>query len=510
MTGMHGAAACSCTLCASQKSDEGLLMTKTTDAGAAGAQTPSRGLLARVLTKAFGAMTPEERKELIADAAVSAGVAGYTAKAHDIMDGKDVEIEQIEDLWDGAPDMMPPHSQVAGHSGDHSGGKIMTGPGQSASGNGAAKMSREYAKPAPQGGVAETTNKLGEMLSMKAMKALIKAVEGQSRQSELLTSAVVTLVDELAAVKASVKSLRLRKAEKEDDKEGSSGEETEEEEADDEAEDSESGSGTEIEITNEMDDEDEAESDEDKKAAKSASKSRVLAKGRVALARARLMKATEAGLDGKTKLAARHQGVAKAHIAKAKELFAAAKAQRPEAVVRLGALEKSLRTVAKALQSKAENQEKWPATTEKPAGSTAKAADPGAQTTVQPDVVALQASIKAMQAQLDEANQGLGLFKTNVAGVMNAIGGQSRGNGQAPVVLAKGGATVAASETGVREKISSLVASGQISQRDAESAEDVLGHIVAISKGMNIDPMIPKLRIQRMPEPLQAVFSEAA
>ena len=478
-----------------------------TDAAAA---QRTRGMFARVFTKAFGTMTPAERKEIIQDAAVAAGAGDLIKSAQEMMSGKESDhVEQITDLWDGDPDMMPKHKRVAGHSGNHAGDTIITGPGQSASGDGAVKMAKEYSEPASQGGVAEATNRLGEMLSMKAaMKAVLKALEGQSRQSELLTSAVVALVDDVASVKASI-AKAIRKAEetaseKEEEKD-------EEEEADEEAKESESESDNPFETAKEADEEDEPESDEDKEKAKTAAKSRVLAKSRLRLARGRLTKALDAELDGKAKSAARHRGVAKAHAVRAQELFVTAKAARPQAIGRLAALHKAIQAIGKALPAaESKNQDKFPASTEKPAGGgetkkaasveTVAAAVGGA---VMPDLTALASTVKSMQEQFEEANRGLGMFKTTIAGVMNSISGQSRtGNGQPPhLVLAKGGKDVATSEASVREKISQLHAAGAINDRDVDTAEDVLGQVIAISKGFPLDARIVKARIDRMPEP---------
>jgi hypothetical protein len=487
-------------------------MTKETGAGVADAARTTQGMFGRLFAKAFASMTPAERKETIADAMVSAGVSELLGKAHDLMDGKQSGgISQVEDLWDGPPDEMPKHKRVAGHSGSHAGDTTIVGPGQSASGDGATKMSKEYAEPAPQGGTAEATNRLGEMLSMgKAMKALIKAVEALSQQNATLSAAVTVLSDDVGSVRKAV-AKAIAKAEKEDDKESESGEEDEEEEADEEAGETESGSGTEIEITNEMDEEDESESDDDKKAAKSAAKARVFAKNRLTLARGRLAKALDAELDGKVKSAARHRGVAKAHVAKAQAFAASAKATRPQAVAKAAALDKVLRAIGKAIQSKTENQDKWPDGGDKKAGTggMAKAVDPAVVAV--PDIAALQASVKKMSDELESAHKGLGLFKTNVTGMFNAISGQSRGDGQPPVVvLAKGGAAVAAQDVDVRGKIEALRSSGVISQQQADSAEDVLGQVVAMSKGFPLDPMIVKSRIGVMPAPLQNLFAEAA
>ena len=59
-------------------------------------------------------------------------------------------------------------------------------------------------------------------------------------------------------------------------------------------------------------------------------------------------------------------------------------------------------------------------------------------------------------------------------------------------------------------KLDGLVSTGVITQKDAETASDVLGQVIAVNKGLPIDPMIPKMRISRLPEPVQQLFKEAA
>ena len=473
-----------------------------TGTDAAADTTPrAAGFAARIFQKAFGAATPAERKTMIADAAI---FAGSTIKA-DIMDGKDPDIHMIEDLWVDGPESMPPHEKLSGGvTGDHAGGTIITGPTQAASGANAKKQSADYSRPAMQEGAQRATEKLGDML--KAIRDLHATVKNQINRTDLLASAIVSMVDDVAAAKSLAKqALALSKAEKED------GEGSEEEEADDEAKESESGSGTEIEITNEMEEDDEAESDDDKAKAVSASRSRVAAKSRLRLAKNRLVKAVEADADGNVKAAARHRKVARVHVARAKALTAKAKATRPEASVRLAQLEKSLRSVAKAIPEDTENQEKWPDSDGETVGGKkmkSEVAAPAAAKTDQPNAEV----IKTLQAQIEETHKGLAMFRTTVDGMMQTIAGVSRGSPVPPGVV-KSVVDISAargSPEAIKSKVEELYQGGAISRRDADSAEDVVNHLRAINSGMDLDPKIVEARVRVMPDVLRELFNKAA
>jgi hypothetical protein len=457
-------------------------MSKSDLAASTAASTNAKGFLARMFGTAFSKATPAERKALLADAVVF-------AKSNDVMEGRPVDIYEIEDLWDGQPDVMPGHKRVkGGHTGTHEGGDIITGPAQEASGFGADKMAREYSEPAPQGGVAETTIKLGEML-LKSQKAQAAAIKAQGRQLDTLVSAINALIDDGALTKALAEKA-LRKAESESDKESGS----EDEEADEEAGESESGSGVEVEIENEIDDE-----EEDDEATKKAVRARIFAKNRLKLAKARISKAADAAFDGNATQAARHRGVAKAHIAKARAWATLAKAGSPKAVSKNEAIAKALRAAAKALppEENGKEQEKFPATDDKPVGKSEEKKDEADE---------MRDTMKAMQAALEKSHQGLGVFTATVNDVLAKINGSSRGTGVPPVQLVKS----EAGANSLRGKVSELLDASVITQRDADTAEDVIGTIEAIQRGAPVDAAIVKARITRMPDALQSVFASAA
>lgn len=464
-------------------------MTKSDPAGKPAATSPSAtAFFGRIVKTAFAAMSPTERKNTLADAMLAADAGGFAAKAHDIMDGKDVDIRQVEDLWDGGPDGVAPHEDVAGgDSGAHEGGKFYVGPEQASSGANASRMARQYSRPAPQGGAQLASEKLGEMLSVKsAIKSLIQASKAQSQQFSVLAAAVNSLIDDTAAVKA-IALKAVAKAEKED----ASGHETEEEEADEEAAKAESGGNFATETDDEVEGEDEAESDDDKDKTVKAAKSRVAAKSRLRLARARLTKALDAELDNMGGVAKRHRGVASAHAAKAKKYLATAKALQP-AATKLASLEKTLRSLVKALPASAtENQEMWPASEAKPVG---KAVDSGAEAD----------KLAAMQAKIDKSLQGTAMLQGSVADLMNVLGGQSRYSSLPPV--AKSAAATAAASVPLLDQVETLFNAGVISRHDVDTASDVCGQIEAIKKGFPLDGAIVKARISRMPTALKTVF----
>ena len=196
-------------------------MTDTTQA--APAATPkATGLISRVFAKGFAALSVAERKEVLADATITAGITDAIGKAHEAMAG---EVEQIEDLWDGGPAQPAPTKRARENM---AGDSIPTGSGQSASGGGAEKMVREYSDVAPQNAVMTATERLGNAITLKAMRELAKAVEGINTRLDLLTTATGGVFDELAAVKAEVaKAARAAVVKSED------------EEADEEARDEE-------------------------------------------------------------------------------------------------------------------------------------------------------------------------------------------------------------------------------------------------------------------------------
>ena len=475
-------------------------MVKSATAETPAAPASTAGFIGRIFSKAFAGMTAEERKTTLADALLSAGAAVKS----DIMEGKEPDIEMVEDLWVDGPESMPPSKRVSGGvTGNHAGGTIVVGPSQLASGMGAAKQSEEYSRPAAQHGAQLSTEKLGKLLS-----SMGESIKSLSNQMALMTTAMSVLIDENGAVKSQVAKLALRKSEKED-----GGPESEEEEAEDEAKENESGSGTEVEITNEIDEDDDAESDEDKAKALSSAKHRALAKMRLRLARGRAVKAVEAEADGNAKAARRHRKVAKCHVDRAQALFARAKSIRPEASTKLAALEKSLRSTAKALQAESHNQDKWPDTGDQPVGN-----GPAAKTTaIPPNVTAPSADMtnlmKTLEAQVQETHKGLAMFQTTVKGMYELIAaGQGRGG---PPTIAKSTVAVAAPTevvplSGLKDIVEQKYSDGEITRVVADSAVEILAQKQAAARGFQIPVEIINAREERLPEPLRSIFKAAA
>lgn len=423
---------------------------------AAPAATPkATGLLSRVFAKGFAALSPAERKEMLADATITAGINDAIGKAHEAMAG---EVEMVSDLWDGSPaDPSPTKRARENMAGD----SVPVGPGQSASGSGAEKMSRTYSEPAPQGAVMTATERLGNALTMKAMQSLAKAVEGINTRLDLLTTATSGLLDELVAVKSEVaKAARGAIAKSED------------EEAEEEARDE--------------------ESDE------------MSAKSRVKLAKGRIAKAVEADLDGDAKAASRHRGVARAHLGKARAFAAAAAKSAPEAD--LSAVTKAISTIAKALKTDGgEEQKDYPDSDEK---KTAKAEAP-ATTVTAADPSALVATVKSLEDMIGKANAGVALLRTDVTGLLNTVAGQSRG-ATPPADLF---ALAKSNPSGVDGKIAvvrKMAEDGLVGEDAAEHAIDLLGQVKAIANGATLDPMIVKARVARLPASLQQQFDIAA
>ena len=133
----YGPATCQCDTCTGKSR-----MTETAKA----AITPGdASLMTRLIAKGVQSLSAEERATMMADASQQA--SSLLAKAKEItMVGDDHDkIGHVEDLWDGPPDDKAETTRAHGPDSSAAPGKVPTGPGQSASGNGAEKMEREIA-----------------------------------------------------------------------------------------------------------------------------------------------------------------------------------------------------------------------------------------------------------------------------------------------------------------------------------------------------------------------------
>lgn len=493
----YGAVTC-CPACA-DKAGGHTPMTTNATSGNAATEPKALGGLFNIIKSVWGKLTPEEQQTMMADAATAAGTE--IGKAADLLqEGDDrTRIGSVEDVWDGAPDDRATVRHTGGPNSKVPSGTIGVGSTQSASGDGAARMERQYSEFAPQGGVQSATERLGrEVAGMRgAMKSFLKGFEGFNAQIEMLkgsvaaapakadveamvakavADAVAPLTKSLGEIEKRIVKLAARpavaKGEKEGEKESTSGHETEEE--DEEAEQEESGGGDKIEIINEM--EDEAESDEDKDSAKKAASLVAKAQVRAKFASRRAFKARDFVDAGEQVAASRQIALANVNVAKAQAYLEAAKAVAPG--LRLeGPIGKSVvAAVAKARkglgEAQSENQKKWPSTTESSVGKGGAATVPAQ---------GAQADLNKAVEMIGKALEGQGLLTANVQQLMDSIakGNQSRTDGASggsanlpPVfALAKaGGDAVAAAE----QRLHVLAESNVITADQFDAARDTL------------------------------------
>ena len=500
------------------------------------------GVLKALIQKAWPTMTPKDRVDLLTEAASDTTVA--LGKATDLLEqGDDHERPgRIEDIFDGPPDDHLETVRAHGPDSSVAPGKVNVGPSQDASGNGAARMEREYSRHAPQSGVQRATEELGRKIAgqtraMKAFAAFGKSVVDRldTMQAALSGAAAVPVqaIDKAAvdaavaaavakalpaalagalaqavpaAVKAAVKAKKGdSETESESDKDSESGEEDEEEDEDDEAGEEESGSGTEIEIVNENEAEDEAESDEDegKKAMrKAAARERRIAKGLVRLAKKAAQAADDSAADGRFAGAARLHKCVRSRLAKARLHVELAKSMRPgRAAPVVAAIEKSIVAVAKAMKdTRAKNQDKWPASTAKPLegakGPTeiaAAAAKPGAD---------LTKAVTEMTAAVEKANAGYALMTGTVQSLLATVGGQSRDpvNATSPVT------ELFKAATDKRTRINAAYGSGEITAAERDKGIDAL----VFTEMPSMPATTVELAIAGCPPAVQAILRAAA
>jgi inorganic pyrophosphatase-like protein len=490
------------------------------------------GKASAVFAKGLAAMSPTERVEFMASAAVNVGDA--LGKAEEAMntvgEGHD-RIGLIEDQWDGPPDDKVEIGGGHGPGSTAAPGKVNVGPNQSASGNGAEKMEREYSRHASaQTGVQRATEELGEaIMGMRgAMKSVIGAVRSQGLQIEALKAGTAVVdIPNAAAIEAMIASAvgkaiegiersiakSIRKAvaaktvaakaegesDKEDDKESGEDDEEEDDEEDDEASEAESGSGTEIEIVNENEEEDEDEAEADKAIQAKAARLRIMAKSRIKWANRRMAKAEEHMEAGKEKKAERFRKMAKGNLRKARAYLDAAKALRDGNVgPSSAAIGKAIAKAAQKLpKPRAENQETWP---NKGETGTGKAA-----VTVVADTGGAVA-IKALQdaaEKISKAASGMGMLSTTVSGLMDAFSSQSRGGSNLPPVfsLAKSGALETADA-----KLSTLADNNVISMDDLDAAREV----IRLGKTPGVPNEMVTAKAARLPKPARDILNEQA
>lgn len=528
-------ATCSCTGRCGCVRPSGGSMTEATTAAKTDVSATGLGRLMLLVSKGLASLSPKERTEFLADSAASAGIE--LGKAEEMMntvgEGHD-KIPLFEDLWDGPPDDKLKTTSAHGPNSSAPSGEVNVGPNQAASGNGAEKMEREYSRHAPrQSGVQRATEMLGEAImgikSMKsAMGSMIIAVKSQGLQIETLKAGTATVdIPDAKAIQGMIdsavgkaissmertiaKSIRnaVAKAddEKDDDKddekdtESGTDDEAEDDETDDEADEEESGSGTEIEIVNEneAEDEDESDADDEKAKAKSAAKYRLMAKCRIKWASRRLVKADELDEASKPKKASRYRRMGKSNLRKARAYLDAAKALRdgragPSTVAIGKAIAK-----ARGKAPKPHNQETWPNKNEHSAKATPTA------TQVVPDGGAATKAIQDAVAQLQKAASGLGMLTTTVSGLYEAMGSQSRGqgNGMPPALhlaMAKGG-DVATKDAA----LAALADAGTITMDDLDNARDVMR-----LGGTTVAPEFINSKIGRLPLVVRNVLTAQA
>lgn len=483
------------------------------------ANVTGAALINDLVAKGLATLNPTQRAELLASSAIS--VTDALAKA-DAMTG---DIPTVEDLWDGPNDDHAETTRAHGPGSEAKPGMVQVGPGQSASGNGAEKMEREYSRHAPQEGVQRATEKLGEaVMGMgKAMKSLVGAVRTQGMMIEALKSGVaVTEAPTTAAIQAMIteavgksmgaletrlaKSIRSAVAakagesDKEDDKESGEEDDEDDEEEDDEASESESGSGTDIEIVNENDEEgeDEADSDEGEKAKSiTAARFRIMAKSRLKWASRRLAKADEAEKEKKPKTAEHMMKKARHNLRKARSYLDASAALRGKTGPSSKAIAKAISKAKAKLPVGAKMQDKWPESNAHEAG---KAAPAEGEPTP-----AMKAFNEAAE-KLAKAASGMGMLQTDIKGMFDAMMSRSvNGDGvrlpPAFAIAKSGGDDLTTKES----EIMQMAETNVIDFDAADKARDVIGLMRARAV-----PELISAKAARLPPAVQAVLNRKA
>jgi hypothetical protein len=184
---------------------------------------------------------------------------------------------------------------------------------------------------------------------------------------------------------------------------------------------------------------DEKKDDEDDKGKNPFAKAEEL----IGLARAELLKASEADVDGKPKAAARHRENAGLHVEEVTPLAVKATPEIQEALAR----------VVKALPASQEET----------------------------------ADLKGAVEAIGKAAEGMGMLTANVQQVLNALGNTSRNPGGLPPVfsLAKAAATDVDSRMG---EVRALAESGEITWNDVDATNDAVQRLRMSAMGNGLPP----------------------
>lgn len=488
-----------------------------TEAAAPGGLNKILGILGKGLSR----LSPVEQGEVMAEAGLLA--KGEMGKASEFLDstmGDHGHIPMTEDQWSGPPDdklmvrrAFGPSSRVP------AGGGANTGPAQSASGDGAEKMEREYSRFATQEGVQRATEELGEsIMGMgKAMRSILKGMEARDTQFELLKGSVAEikvpseetikgLIDSAVAkaiggVPAMVsKAVRSAIAKAEEDKKGDDDKKPEAFKA--EGEDDDDADKSEKEAAKAENDHTDSEDDDKDEASKSftAMVLRRQAWDRVKWCSRRLLQAEELVEAGKPKAAAIRSKMAIGNLQAAVARLETAKSINPDmADDGVAAVARQIAKAKKGIQANAENQDIWPSSS-----STAKGADPVVvATTVKADGVPdgfTTETFKTAVAAISSAADGMGLLTTDVRKMFEVMGqSKNGGNGLPPVfTLAKANGDVLTAKS---TEVGKLYENGTITIDDRDRAMDIIGQA-----RMKMPEELLMAKTARLPDPIKAIF----
>jgi len=512
----YGGGTCPCARCRGKSG--GIMPDDKTAAPVSDAK--ALGMLTGIWAKVMHRMTPEERSTMMQDAATVA--QSELGKADSLLSGDHGgHPGVVEDQWSGPADASLEVSHAHGPGSSAASGTVPVGPSQEASGDGAAKMEREYSRHSPQSGVQAATERLGrEIAGVKgAMKSFFKAFEAQAQSLELIKAQIPAALDETvitAAINTAVNkasesntnalqeliSKAARKAVKKAIAKASPVTDTRPEaeiiaEAVKafEKEDDKDAHGEKEEREKEHEGK---EKDEEEAKSMAAARLRVLARSRIHKAKDCIAKAQ--GLTDKPDTVKALRKIAKGELKKAQAYLADSQMLRGgragPSTLKLHEQVAKAHRARKALgPAQSDNQDHWPNSTEKTVG---KAESPPVATS--PDL------LKAVD-QISKAAEGMGLLNASVKDFMSAFAGHSptdgAGNRLPPVfALAKAGGDKLA---GVQMQLTKLHEDNVISFDDVMAARDTLQRIQ-----MELPPDIIGAMVNRLPAPVQDLFNRAA
>ena len=357
------------------------------------------------------------------------------------------DVEKVDDRWQDGEQHKPVSRE-----------EIHTGPGQSASGNGAERMIAHYSHPAPQDGVTE------QALTLARLLAPVVA------SSKAQTEAIQALIESVKSLTAVTKS--------ETDKEDEKGEDDEEDEEDSEV----------VEIN--------------------ASK----AKSLIAQAKTLLIKAKKA--DAKAAMEEEEEEEEEAKACKKK-----ARAFRKQAAVLLGKartaafisgskdLRKSIRDIAAKAdinvvqedEQDEEEEDEEEGEAEKAKGNQADHANKDGNQ----DDVAAKAALSDIANKVDAALKGFGLLQTDVRGMLDTVAGRSKGTGTVPAFTK----SEVAAPTGIPtvSQIDEMEDSGELDQSEAFAARDIIAKSNAARAGQ-IGAQVVTARIEQSSRKIKELF----